>query len=127
MGIRKQITFLEEEAVLQVRSDRMDHRPYGLDGGQSGAPTRNQLLHDGVAQHMPSKFTEWIHHGDSFDHCQAGGGGFGDPFARDPALVLTDVRNGLVSPASARRDYGVAIDIEHWMVDGTGTERLRRR
>lgn len=127
MGIRKQITFLEEEAVLQVRSDRMDHQPYGLDGGQPGAPTRNRLLRDGTAQPMPSKFTEWIHHSDTFDHTQAGGGGFGNPFAREPAAVLADVRNALVSPASACRDYGVAIDTELWLVDEAETKRLRGR
>jgi N-methylhydantoinase B len=125
MGIRKQVTFLEEEAVLQVRSDRMAHQPYGLDGGQPGAPTRNWLLRDGAVEPMPSKFTEWIHRGDMFDHRQAGGGGFGDPLTRDPAAVLTDVRNGLVSPERARNDYGVAIDTERWVVDDGETTRLR--
>jgi len=38
-----------------------------------------------------------------------GGGGFGDPLARDPARVLADVREGLVSVACAERDYGVVI------------------
>ena len=125
MGIRRQITFLEEEAVLQVRSDRMDHQPYGLNGGHPGAPTRNQLFRDGASQPMPSKFTEWIHRGDTFDHRQAGGGGFGDPFTRDPAAVLTDVRNGLVSRERARGDYGVVIDTERWTVDEAETARLR--
>jgi len=40
----------------------------------------------------------------------AGGGGYGDPFARDVDLVLRDVRDGVVSLASALEDYGVAID-----------------
>ncbi|HEX7103212.1 MAG TPA: hydantoinase B/oxoprolinase family protein [Nitrolancea sp.] len=127
MGIRKQITFLEKEAVLQVRSDRMEHQPYGLDGGRPGAPTHNRLLRSGAAHPMPSKFTEWIHYGDTFDHRQAGGGGFGDPFTRDSSAVLTDVRNGLVSPASARHDYGVVIDPECWEVDKAETKRLRGR
>lgn len=56
-------------------------------------------------------------------HCQ-GGGGYGDPLRRDPALVATDVANGRVSVAAARSLYGVALDD-----DGTpskaGTERLR--
>jgi N-methylhydantoinase B len=125
MGIRKRLTFLEEEAVLQVRSDRMYHRPYGLDSGSPGAPTRNLLLRDGVELVMPSKFTEWIRRGDTFDHFQAGGGGFGDPFERDPQATLADVRGGLVSPECARSEYGVAIDIERGAVDVAETERLR--
>jgi N-methylhydantoinase B len=38
-----------------------------------------------------------------------GGGGWGDPFQREPELVLQDVRRGLVSPESAALDYGVVV------------------
>src|SRR5207237_501584 len=40
---------------------------------------------------------------------QAGAGGWGDPLERDPAAVLRDVRNELLSPAKAAADYGVII------------------
>ncbi len=40
----------------------------------------------------------------------AGGGGYGDPLQRDPALVATDVREGFVSPQAARALYGVVLD-----------------
>lgn len=40
----------------------------------------------------------------------SGGGGYGDPLDREPALVLDDVRRSLVSVESARRLYGVVID-----------------
>jgi N-methylhydantoinase B len=36
----------------------------------------------------------------------AGGGGLGDPRRRDAAALATDLKNGLVSPAAARGDYG---------------------
>ena len=39
----------------------------------------------------------------------AGAGGWGDPLERDPAAVLRDVRNELLSPAKALADYGVVI------------------
>jgi len=38
-----------------------------------------------------------------------GGGGWGDPFEREPELVLADVVRGLVSVESAERDYGVVL------------------
>ncbi|MBL8381535.1 MAG: hydantoinase B/oxoprolinase family protein [Burkholderiales bacterium] len=41
-----------------------------------------------------------------------GGGGFGDPAARDPRLVARDLANGLVSPAAARAVYGTHGDPE---------------
>ncbi len=51
------------------------------------------------------------------------GGGFGDPLDRDPALVLTDVQQGLVSSEVAQSVYGVALDEDS--VDRAATERTR--
>jgi N-methylhydantoinase B len=55
-----------------------------------------------------------------------GGGGFGDPRARDARRVLEDVLDGLITAEEARRDYGVAIDAQGWL-DPSETERLRAR
>ncbi len=35
-----------------------------------------------------------------------GGGGYGDPAARDPAAIRRDIALGFVSEEAARRDYG---------------------
>jgi N-methylhydantoinase B/oxoprolinase/acetone carboxylase alpha subunit len=56
---------------------------------------------------------------------QACGGGYGDPFERDPALVLRDWREELVSAASAERDYGVVIDVAADAVDEAATAQRR--
>lgn len=115
--------FTEDEAVLQVRSDRRTHRPYGLYGGYPGKPSVNLLNPDGENRVLPSKFTMGIVRDDVFYHELAGAGGWGDPLERDPAAVLRDVRNEFVGSASARDDYGVVIDGD--AVDGPATERLR--
>jgi N-methylhydantoinase B len=57
----------------------------------------------------------------------AGGGGYGDPFERDPAAVLADVLDGLVSVEQARRAYGVAIVDDTLDADGTAELRARPR
>lgn len=54
-----------------------------------------------------------------------GGGGYGDPFEREPVRVAADVRNGFVSVAAAARDYGVSVDPVTFEVDAEATERLR--
>jgi N-methylhydantoinase B len=36
-----------------------------------------------------------------------GGGGWGNPAERDPALVREDLRLGYISAEAARRDYGL--------------------
>jgi N-methylhydantoinase B len=122
---RRDYRFLEDEGVLQVRSDRRDFRPFGLYGGSPGRPSENYLNPDSGGSLLPSKLTMTIRRGDVFRHVLAGAGGFGDPLERDPRAVLRDVRNELVSPAKAEADYGVVIDTVRWVVDEAATERRR--
>ena len=55
----------------------------------------------------------------------AGAGGWGDPLERDPAAVLKDVRNELLSPQKAADDYGVIVDTARWTVDAAATAKRR--
>ena len=115
----------EEEATVQVRSDRQVHRPYGLYGGRPGAPGAVVLNPEGEAKTLPSKITMTCRRGDVVRWVLPGGGGWGDPLDRDPGRVLRDVRNELVSPTAAERDYGVVVDTGRWTVDEAATARLR--
>ncbi|MGF1595968.1 MAG: hydantoinase B/oxoprolinase family protein [Acidimicrobiales bacterium] len=54
-----------------------------------------------------------------------GGGGWGDPHDRDPAAVVRDVRDGVVSPAAAADVYRVVVDTTRWTVDEAATAVLR--
>ena len=117
--------FLEAEGMLQVRSDRRDHRPFGLYGGSPGSPSENYLNPDTESRLLPSKLTMTVKVGDIFRHVLAGAGGWGDPLERDPAAVLRDVRNELLSPEKALADYGVVIDVKGWKVDSAATARRR--
>jgi N-methylhydantoinase B len=111
--------------MLQVRSDRRDHRPFGLYGGSPGAPSENYMNPDGENRLLPSKLTMTIKKGEVFRHVLAGAGGWGDPLERDPAAVLRDVRNELLSPMKAEADYGVVVDLAQWKVDEAATKRRR--
>jgi N-methylhydantoinase B len=53
-----------------------------------------------------------------------GGGGYGDPLQRNPAAVLRDVRDRLVSAEAARAIYGAVID-DTPALDEAGTAALR--
>ena len=55
-----------------------------------------------------------------------GGGGWGDPFTRPAEMVLRDVRDGVVSPAAAARDYGVIIAQDGLGIDEEATNEARR-
>jgi N-methylhydantoinase B len=122
---RRDYRFLEDEAILQVRSDRRAIRPYGLYGGYPGKPSSNSLNPERDNQPLASKLTMTIRRGEVFRHELAGAGGWGDPLERAPEAVLKDVRNELVSPSAAAHDYGVVIDTQHWKVDAAATQHLR--
>ena len=47
LALIRQYRFLAEEGVLQLRTDRRAHVPYGLHGGRDGTPSMNLLWHDG--------------------------------------------------------------------------------
>ena len=56
-----------------------------------------------------------------------GGGGWGDPHNRNPASVLRDVKDGVVSIDAALADYGVVIDGTGVAVDISATDRERSK
>lgn len=56
-----------------------------------------------------------------------GSGGWGDPLERDPALVLEDVLDEIVSPEAARDQYGVALAVDAGRVVVDDEETSRRR
>jgi N-methylhydantoinase B len=125
LGLRRRYTLLNDEATLQLRSDRMSHRPYGLAGGGPARGTRNVLNPDGEAREMPAKFATTLRRGDVVLHEQPGGGGHGDPFARDPERVAEDVRDEKITLDYARREHGVVVDPVTLAVDEAATRAAR--
>ena len=121
---RRDYRLLADEAILQVRADRQAHRPYGLYGGEPGAPSVNVLNPESEAKPLPGKVTLTIRRGDVFRHELAGGGGWGDPLERDPERVLADVRDELITEVSPGRRTGLR-STAAWAVDQAATRTLR--
>jgi N-methylhydantoinase B len=111
LSIVRELRFLGERGVLQVRSDRRRFPPYGLEGGLPGSPSQN-ILNPGAPDEetLPTKFTRVLGPNDVFRHVTAGGGGFGDPARREREAVLADLLDGKVDAAHARDAYGVNAD-----------------
>ena len=108
--------------VLFGTVDRIRHPARGRDGGAAGAAGVLELA-SGAQLGGKGRFE--IPGRDTLRALTPGGGGYGDPLARDPAAVAEDVADELVSVESARRDYGVALDAGG-AVDEAQTARLRR-
>jgi len=120
LGYRIVLRF-DAPAQVRVRTDRYYLEPAGVNGGMAGK-SAEFLINPGSPDEnaLPGKTDDgYAKAGDTLLITSPGGGGWGDPLLRDPALVEADVETGLVSVASALNDYGVVIG------DPSATERLR--
>ena len=108
-GIHMTYRFLEP-GIVAIHDDRWFIKPWGVNGGEPGARARKILERaDGTQTIVANKLEQLkIESGDQLHFITWGGGGWGDPLERDPALVATEVEQGLVTVEGARR-YGVVI------------------
>jgi N-methylhydantoinase B len=125
LGQIREVHCLADEAVLQIRSDKRRFLPYGLQGGSPGTPSWNVLTPGDAQTILPTLTMTSVHRDDLLRHTMAGGGGWGNPFERDPELVRADVWNEKVTLEHARAAYGVAIDPETLQIDWAATLLLR--
>lgn len=93
--------------MVESEQTKGEFAPEGAAGGRKGAPARLSILGaDGTERILPAK-GEYVVLPDEILRLDAGGGGgYGDPAQRDPNALEMDVLSGLVSPETARRDYG---------------------
>ena len=103
--------------------DRIHNPARGRDGGAPGAAGQLSLA---SGAKLGGKGRHEIPGGETLLALTPGGGGYGDPLARDPQAVAEDVADELVSVDAARRDYGVELGADG-AVDAARTERLRRK
>ena len=122
----REFRVLAEEATFQLRSDRHDFLPWGVEGGGPGSQTRN-YVNPGTAEavELPGKLLTTLKKGDVYRLIQAGAGGYGQPLERDIYAVLEDVQQEKLTPGHARREYGVVIDQVTMDLDLKATEDLR--
>ena len=125
-GSVREFEYLSDGAAA-VEGEGHHFSPWGFRGGDDGGVASLNLARvDGEIQEMPSKVPHTtLNAGDRFVCVGPAGGGYGDPFQRDPTRVLMDVKDGLVSRQSAERDYGVAITKE-LILDDSATAALRQ-
>ncbi|SSW62346.1 Acetophenone carboxylase delta subunit [Achromobacter veterisilvae] len=88
--------------IIAAAFDRVQHPARGALGGQAGAGGRLTLSGGRTLQ---SKGRQLVPAGERLVVHTPGGGGLGDPAARDAARLERDVRHGLVSAGQAREAY----------------------
>ncbi len=127
IGIVRLNRFLVD-TIVSCEGERHDSDPpWGIFGGHDGVNARvTKNIGEAGEEPWPSKFTGFrLKAGDSICIEVPNSGGYGDPYAREAALVVSDVRDGFTTVERAARDYGVVIDPVSLTLDTAATERLR--
>lgn len=118
---------LGHDVKFSHTSQRSVNPPQGLFGGGEGAGSRWVINEGAESEHVVANQagpTLDLEFGDTVTFYAPGGGGYGDPWQRDPVLVARDRRRGYIDAPAARSQYGVVLDAAGH-VDAQGTERLR--
>jgi N-methylhydantoinase B len=111
----------------------MDHGrtgPLGALGGRDGGVNKVVVTRNGETYHPPHLSKDQgiaIVEGDTITVSTPGGGGFGDPLARAPAKVASDVRRGYYTVEEAEAGFGVVLDPETLTEDEAATKARRGR
>ncbi len=110
LGSVREFVYLSDGGA-SVEGEGHRYCPWGFNGGLDGQPAALRLERaDGSVTALPSKVPHTqVKTGDRFVCSGPAGGGYGHPYARDPAQVLDDVLDGLISLETAQRDFGVVI------------------
>ncbi|SNY47890.1 hydantoinase B/oxoprolinase family protein [Paractinoplanes atraurantiacus] len=100
-------------------------KPWPIEGGREG-DNNHIVLNPGTdREKVTGGSYNLLDTGDVLVNNTGGGGGYGNPYDRQPARVAADVRNGFVSVAAAQEFYGVVVDPVTFTVDEEATARLR--
>lgn len=103
------------------------HSPsgFGVEGGGTGLAGEMEIRCADGTEIDPPKYGVLTVEPMRLDIRGAGGGGWGDPLAREPERVLRDVRDETVSREAAAREYGVVLSDDGRRVEVDQTEKLR--
>jgi N-methylhydantoinase B len=127
-GVHYEVELLRGEAKASFVMDHGRFGPPGVLGGGEGAPNVVRLHRGGettIPEHLSKDQGLRLSAGDRVEVRTPGGGGYGDPLLRDPALVARDVARGYYTAEQAARLWGVVL--RNGAVDEAATARARAR
>lgn len=108
-GLEYELELLRGHAKASFVMDHGRIGPQGALGGADGAVNMVEVWQDGqchIPEHLSKEQDIALAAGDRVLVRTPGGGGYGDPANRDPALVNQDIRLGRYSKAEAKRLFG---------------------
>lgn len=124
VGSIRGFTYLADGG-FSIEGEGHIYRPWGFDQGSDGTTGQLRFVgKDGAGKDLESKVPyHRMNVGDRLVAYGPCGGGYGNPFERDPEKVLADVADEFITAEMAQADYGVVI-LEN-AVDMAATRKLR--
>lgn len=107
--------------VFEAMKDRRDLLRFSIEDWMNDRPFPEATY---TTHHMGLQF-EFAKTGEMYMLTQGAGGGYGDVLERDPAMVVEDFRNGLISMRTVVKIYHVVIDETTKAVDLPATKAAR--
>lgn len=125
---RRKWKVLGYEAQFFHTSQKSKIPPQGLFGGKPGKSSQ-WIINEGTEKEQKLQYAMgdviFLNYGDTVTCITPGGGGYGNPFERNPELVREDVIQQLISVEKAKEEYGVVIKPDTLEIDYEATQELR--
>ncbi len=107
LGVETEFIIGSQDTQLVTFGDGDFEPAFGLFGGKDGTLNEIKLSYPDGSVVVPNNkdLITGVPRGTVYHQFAGGGGGYGDPKKRDRSVLVREIRNGVISPEAARRDY----------------------
>ena len=127
-GVNYKIKLRRGNAKVSMVMDHGRFGPQGVLGGKDGVVNKVQVEQNGetyIPPHLSKDQNILVQAGDTIRVSTPGGGGYENPYLRNPDLVRHDVQRGYYTPQEAQERFGVVLNPQN-EVDSKVTQKLRK-
>lgn len=124
VGIRRDVSFIADSEIISMKK-KTKTSGWGLNGGRADSKNKMIIWPGTVKEKHVGMYRTFMKKGESFQNYSAGGGGWGNPYAREIERIIDDIKNGYISIESAEKDYGLIVKDDYTYEENE--ERLEYR
>ena len=126
-GVNYKIKLRRGNAKVSMVMDHGRFGPQGVLGGKDGGVNRVRIERHGetyIPPHLSKDQNVIVKEGDTIRVSTPGGGGYENPFLRNPELVKHDVQRGYYTVQQVKKNFGVVLNFKG-EIDEKATQKLR--
>ena len=126
-GVNYKIKLRRGNAKVSMVMDHGRFGPQGVLGGKDGGVNRVRIKRYGetyIPPHLSKDQNVIVKEGDTIRVSTPGGGGYENPFLRNPELVKHDVQRGYYTTQQVKENFGVVLNFKG-EIDEKATQKLR--